>query len=46
MTASPRIVTVLGAHHDRSRFGCGSQALDRYLREQVTSGVAFIVSSG
>lgn len=39
MTAGPRIVTVLAAHHDRSRFGCGSPALDRYLREQVTQDI-------
>ncbi|PYE21360.1 GNAT family N-acetyltransferase [Paraburkholderia silvatlantica] len=39
MTVSPRIVTALDAHHDRSRFGCGSVALDRYLREQVTQDI-------
>lgn len=39
MTVSPRIVTALDAHHDRSRFGCGSAALDRYLREQVTQDI-------
>ncbi|WP_343675203.1 GNAT family N-acetyltransferase [Paraburkholderia heleia] len=39
MTVSPRIVTALDAHHDRSRFGCGSATLDRYLREQVTQDI-------
>lgn len=32
-------MTALGSHHDRSRFGCGSQAPDRYLREQVTQDI-------
>ncbi|MFX1716194.1 GNAT family N-acetyltransferase [Paraburkholderia sp. A1RO-5L] len=39
MTAGLWSVTALGAHHDRSRFGCGSEVLDRYLREQVTQDI-------
>jgi GNAT superfamily N-acetyltransferase len=29
----------LAAHHDRSRFSCGSDMLDRYFREQVSQDV-------
>ncbi|MEW6737721.1 MAG: GNAT family N-acetyltransferase [Acidobacteriota bacterium] len=35
MTA-PFIIEVLGSHHDRKGFVSGSEALDRYFREQVT----------
>ena len=29
-------VDALARHHDRSRFRCGSDALDRYIREQAS----------
>ena len=29
-------VEVLERSHDRSRFGCGSEALDRYIRQQAS----------
>ncbi|BEV15906.1 GNAT family N-acetyltransferase [Herbaspirillum sp. DW155] len=40
MTRPPFLVTALDtALHDRSRFECGSPALNRYLREQVTQDI-------
>lgn len=38
MTGAFRIET-LRADHDRERFACGSDALDRYLREQASQDV-------
>jgi len=40
MTRPPLLVTALDpALHDLSRFDCGTPALNRYLREQVTQDV-------
>lgn len=39
MSAGPLVVAALDSVHDRSRFECGSVALDRYLRELVTQDV-------
>ncbi|MBN3786123.1 GNAT family N-acetyltransferase [Burkholderia sp. Ac-20353] len=39
MSAGQLVVAALGSTHDRSRFECGSAALDRYLRELVTQDV-------
>ncbi|MDS0862521.1 GNAT family N-acetyltransferase [Burkholderia pseudomultivorans] len=39
MSGAQLVVAALGATHDRSRFGCGTPTLDRYLREQVTQDV-------
>lgn len=39
MSAGQLVVAVLGSLHDRSRFDCGTPALDRYLREVVTQDV-------
>ncbi|MGU4699038.1 GNAT family N-acetyltransferase [Burkholderia cepacia] len=39
MSGAQLVVAALGAAHDRSRFGCGTPTLDRYLREQVTQDV-------
>ena len=35
MTATPRRIEALAGSHDRSAFACGSEALDRYLRQQA-----------
>ncbi|MGN6086258.1 GNAT family N-acetyltransferase [Trinickia sp.] len=39
MSAGQLVVAALGSLHDRSRFDCGTPALDRYLREVVTQDV-------
>ncbi|RQS62514.1 GNAT family N-acetyltransferase [Burkholderia sp. Bp8963] len=39
MSADQLLVGAVGSTHDRCRFECGSAALDRYLREQVTQDV-------
>ncbi|WP_321812943.1 GNAT family N-acetyltransferase [Burkholderia sp. BCC1985] len=39
MSRSTLVVAALGPIHDRSQFVCGTPALDRYLREQVTQDV-------
>ncbi|TDA45941.1 GNAT family N-acetyltransferase [Burkholderia pyrrocinia] len=39
MSSAQLVVAVLEAAHDRSEFACGTPALDRYLREQVTQDV-------
>ncbi|MDR2213034.1 MAG: GNAT family N-acetyltransferase, partial [Pseudomonadales bacterium] len=39
MTHAPFLITALDAAHERSRFNCGVEALDRYLREQVTQDI-------
>jgi len=40
MTRPPLLVTALApALHDRSRFDCGTPALNRYLRELVTQDI-------
>ncbi len=39
MSSAQLVVSVLEAAHDRSEFACGTQALDRYLREQVTQDI-------
>lgn len=36
MSRAPFRVALLDASHDRTTFDCGTPALDRYLREQVT----------
>jgi len=35
----------LGSHHDRKAFGCGVEALDRYLRELATQDIKRRVSN-
>src|SRR5687767_2174045 len=39
MTAERYSVEPLGEHHDRAAFACGTEALDRYLREQAGQDV-------
>jgi ribosomal protein S18 acetylase RimI-like enzyme len=39
MSAAPFLLAQLASAHDRSVFHCGSEALDRYLREQVTQDI-------
>jgi len=39
MIRPPFLITALDAAHDRSRFDCGTPALDRYLREQVSQDI-------
>lgn len=39
MTASPFAIVPLTAAHDRSTFACGAEALDQYLRTQVTQDI-------
>jgi len=39
MSAAPFFVAPLDATHDRTGFHCGSAALDRYFREQVTQDI-------
>ncbi|MDN7465940.1 GNAT family N-acetyltransferase [Burkholderia gladioli] len=39
MTGAQLTVAVLSAAHDRTRFDCGTPALDRYLRETATQDV-------
>ncbi|AQQ25384.1 GNAT family N-acetyltransferase [Burkholderia cenocepacia] len=39
MSGVQLVVAALEAAHDRSRFACGTPALDRYLREVVTQDV-------
>ena len=39
MSGGQLIVAALGAAHDRSRFACGTPALDRYLLEWVTQDI-------
>ena len=39
MSGAPLLLATLDQTHDRSRFNCGSEALDRYFREQVTQDV-------
>ncbi|MDN7695887.1 GNAT family N-acetyltransferase [Burkholderia cenocepacia] len=39
MSGAQLVVAALEAAHDRSRFACGTPALDRYLREVVTQDV-------
>ncbi|AYH46121.1 GNAT family N-acetyltransferase [Azoarcus sp. DN11] len=39
MSAAPFFVAPLDATHDRTGFRCGSAALDRYFREQVTQDI-------
>ncbi len=39
MSGGQLIVAALGAAHDRSRFACGTPALDRYLLERVTQDI-------
>ena len=35
----PFLIEALGTDHDRSGFSCGTDALDRYFREQATQDV-------
>lgn len=35
----PFVVELLGSSHDRRRFTCGIDALDRYFREQVSQDI-------
>ena len=37
--AEPFVIEVLGAKHDRARFSCRVDALDRYFQKQVTQDV-------
>jgi ribosomal protein S18 acetylase RimI-like enzyme len=37
--AAPFIIEALGASHDRARFSCGVDALDRYFQKQVTQDI-------
>jgi len=37
--AEPFLIEVLAAHHDRTGFSCGIEALDRYFQKQVTQDV-------
>jgi ribosomal protein S18 acetylase RimI-like enzyme len=39
MSAAPFRLEPLGAEHDRTRFRCGEEALDRYLRTQATQDI-------
>ena len=39
MSGAPFRVAPLNAAHDRTAFNCGSEPLDRYLRQQVTQDV-------
>lgn len=39
MSSAPFRLTPLDAEHDRAAFNCGSEPLERYLREQVTQDV-------
>lgn len=39
MSSAPFLLTPLNAAHDRAAFNCGSEPLERYLREQVTQDV-------
>ena len=39
MADTQYVVEPLGRHHDRAGFSCGSEALDRYLREQAGQDV-------
>lgn len=39
MSSAPFQLALLDAVHDRAAFSCGSEPLDRYLREQVTQDV-------
>lgn len=39
MIESPFQIQVLDPVHDRTRFSCGVEALDRYFREQVTQDI-------
>ena len=39
MSSAPFRLAPLDAAHDRAAFNCGSEPLDRYLREQVTQDV-------
>ncbi|MDH2431060.1 GNAT family N-acetyltransferase [Pokkaliibacter sp. MBI-7] len=36
MSTAPFLLVPLNAAHDRAAFDCGSESLDRYLREQAT----------
>lgn len=39
MSGAPFRLTPLDLTHDRSRFSCGTEPLDRYFREQVTQDI-------
>jgi ribosomal protein S18 acetylase RimI-like enzyme len=39
MTAAPFRFETLGAEHDRARFRCGEEALDRYFQTQATQDI-------
>lgn len=39
MSGAPFRLAPLDAAHDRGRFNCGSEPLNRYLREQVTQDI-------
>lgn len=39
MAQTQYVVEPLGRHHDRAGFSCGSEPLDRYLREQAGQDV-------
>lgn len=39
MSSAPFLLTPHNAAHDRAAFNCGSEPLERYLREQVTQDV-------
>lgn len=45
MTRPPFEVTLLDASHDRSRFDCGTPALNRYLAEQASQDMRRRVAS-
>jgi ribosomal protein S18 acetylase RimI-like enzyme len=39
LMAEPFLIEALAAHHDRTGFSCGVEALDRYFQKQVTHDV-------
>jgi ribosomal protein S18 acetylase RimI-like enzyme len=45
MSGAPFQLALLAAAHDRTAFNCGSEALNRYLREQVGQDVRRRVAS-
>jgi len=45
MSRAPFLIAALDAAHERSTFNCGSAALNRYLREQVTQDIRRRVAS-
>lgn len=45
MTRPPFEVALLDASHDRSRFDCGTLALNRYLADQAGQGMRSRVAS-